>query len=113
MPWPLVSTRVVILQALAQGDRTLRELIEHVYKGTGGLISLNDFQVFPVLRQLESEGLIAANGRDLTSSGNNKRGGRPGRYHRISAAGSRLAKAQALSINGLLRAGLKRRQWGA
>ena len=108
MAWPLVSTRVVVLQALAHGDKTLRELIVYVHKGTRGLISLNDFQVFHVLRQLESEGLIAAHGRDLTYTGNKARGGRPGRYYRIRVAGSRVAKAQASAISGLLLAGLKR-----
>ena len=106
MSWPLVSTRVVVIQALAHGDKTLRELIEYVHSGTRGLIALNDFQVLRVLRELESEGLIAASGRDLTYAGNNARGGRPGRYYRLRAAGARLAKAQALAISGLLRAGL-------
>lgn len=107
MAWPLVATRVVVLQALAHGDKTVRELIAYVQKGTHGLVTLNDFQVFRVLRQLESEGLIAAHGRDLTYTGNNTRGGRPGRYYRIRAAGSRVAMAQASAIRGLLSAGLR------
>lgn len=107
MAWPLVSTRVVVLQALAHGDKTLRELIAYVHKGTRGLISLNDFQVFRVLRQFESEGLIAADGRDVTYKANNARGGRPGRYYRIRVAGSQVAKAQASAISGLLLTGLK------
>lgn len=106
MAWPVISTRVVVLQALAQGDKTLRELIPYVRKGTRGLITLNDFQLFRVLRQLEAEGLIAAHGRDLSYTGNSERGGRPGRYYRIRAAGCRIAKAQASAISGLLRAAL-------
>jgi DNA-binding PadR family transcriptional regulator len=104
MPWPLVSTRVVVLQALAHGDKTLRELIEYVGRGTGGLIVLNDFQLFRVLRELESEGLVAASGRNLVYTGNSARRGRPGRFYRVRAAGSRLANAQALAISGLLQA---------
>ena len=107
MAWPLVATRVVVLQALVHGDKTLRELIAYVHQGTRGLISLNDFQVFRVLRQLESEGLIAAHGRDVTYKGNNARGGRPGRNYRIRAAGARVAEVEASAISGLLLAGLK------
>ena len=107
MAWPLVSTRVVVLQALVHGEKTLRELIEYVRDRTGGLISLNDFQVFRVLRELESDALISATGRDRAYDGNNARRGRPGRYYRIRAAGSRVASVQASAMSGLLLAALR------
>ena len=96
----VIATEVALLQGLAHGNKTVRELLDYVEGQTRGVVTLNDGQVFPVLRKLQAKGLITAYGSDLTYDGNDSRGGRPGRYYRLTAAGYRLAEKQA---SGLLR----------
>ena len=59
-------------------------------------------RVYPVLRQLESEGLLESyDGESLP-----QRGGRPRRYYRLTAEGRRAAIDDAQALSGLFRPAL-------
>ena len=102
----VLASKIALLQGLAHGDKTLRQLLDYVEQQTSGLIALNEGQVFPVLRKLEVGGLISAYGSDLLYNGNDSRGGRPGRYYGLTAAGHRLAQRQAKGLIQLFDAAL-------
>jgi PadR family transcriptional regulator, regulatory protein PadR len=97
-----IDTKVALLQALLQGESYGLELIERVKKATGGRTTLMQGRVYPVLRQLESEGLLQSyNGEPLA-----ERGGRPRRYYRLTAEGRRVARDDAKALAGLLKPAL-------
>ena len=94
-----IDTKVALLQALIQGESYGLELIERVKKATGGRTTLMQGRVYPVLRQLESEGLLESyDGEPLS-----ERGGRPRRYYRLTAEGRRAAREDAKALAGLLK----------
>ena len=95
----LIDTRFALLQALIGGESYGLELIERVRTNTYGEVRLLQGRVYPMLRQLEAQGLIESfEGTPLPI-----RNGRPRRYYRITAAGTRMAKRQAVALEGLLR----------
>lgn len=95
----LIDTRFALLQALIGGESYGLELIERVRTNTSGEVRLLQGRVYPMLRQLEAQGLIESfEGTPLPI-----RNGRPRRYYRITAAGTRMAKRQAVALEGLLR----------
>lgn len=84
----LIDTKFALLQALIGGDSYGLELIDRVRTNTDGEVQLLQGRVYPVLRQLEAQGLIESyEGPALPT-----RNGRPRRYYRITAAGARLAR---------------------
>ena len=97
-----IDTKVALLQALISGESYGLELIERVKDATGGRTTLQQGRVYPVLRQLEAEGLLESyDGEPLA-----ERGGRPRRYYKLTAEGRRAAKADARAIAGLLKPAL-------
>ena len=54
----LIDTKFALLQALISGESYGLELIERVRTHTHGEVRLLQGRVYPVLRQLETQGLI-------------------------------------------------------
>ena len=95
---PMVETRTAVLQALLKGESYGLELIDRVKDATKGKLVLFQGRVYPVLRQLESEGLLKSfDGEPVT-----QRGGRPRRYYELTAEGRRVARQEATALSGLL-----------
>lgn len=93
----MVETQTALLLALADGDSYGLELIERVSTATGGRLRLMQGRVYPVLRAMESQGLI----RSYESEALAERIGRPRRYYALTASGSRAARADARALAGL------------
>ena len=97
-----IDTKVALLQALIQGESYGLGLIERVREASGGQVVLMQGRVYPVLRELEADGLLESyDGEPLP-----ERGGRPRRYYKLTAEGRRAAKADARAILGLLKPAL-------
>jgi PadR family transcriptional regulator PadR len=93
----MLDTQTAILQALISGPSYGLEVIERVGTASGGRIKLLQGRVYPVLRRLESEGLLRSwNGESVAETG-----GRPRRYYELTAEGMRAARADAKAINGV------------
>src|SRR3954471_3676405 len=92
-----VTAKAALLQALIEGDGYGLELIERVKTSTTGRMTLKQGSVYPALRDLEREGLIASyEGPSLP-----ERGGRPRIYYHITAEGLRVARSDRQVIQGL------------
>jgi PadR family transcriptional regulator PadR len=98
----VVDTRVAILQALMKGESYGLEVIERVREMSGGKIKVLQGRVYPVLRELEAEGLL----RSFDGEPVAERGGRPRRYYELTAEGRRAATSDARAIAGLLKPAL-------
>jgi PadR family transcriptional regulator PadR len=97
-----IDTRLALLQAFTHGESYGLEIIERVKKLTGGTVTIVQGRVYPVLRELEAEGLLESyDGPPLP-----ERNGRPRRYYRITAAGQRTARQDAKAILRLLKPAL-------
>jgi PadR family transcriptional regulator, regulatory protein PadR len=98
----MLITRTAILQALIGGDAYGLEIIDRVKVATRGEVLLMQGAVYPVLRQLETEGMLSSYEGERTA----ERGGRPRRYYRITAQGRKVAQREAGALIGLLRPAL-------
>jgi PadR family transcriptional regulator PadR len=98
----MIDTKTVLLQALMDGDSYGLELIERVRTATDGRIVLLQGRVYPVLRDLEEQGLVSSYDAEPSSS----RGGRPRRYYRLTAEGRRVARQEAAAISLLIQTAL-------
>ena len=94
----MLDTRTALLQALIRGESYGLELIERVRDLTEGRMKLMQGRVYPLLRELEREGLLKSYDGEPVS----ERGGRPRRYYELTSAGRRAAAADAHAIMGLL-----------
>jgi PadR family transcriptional regulator PadR len=98
----LLDTRTAILQALISKEGYGLELIDRVRDMTKGKVVLLQGRVYPLLRELEREGLLRSyDGPPLA-----ERGGRPRRYYELTAEGRRVARQEAAAIAGLLKPAL-------
>lgn len=95
----LLDTRGALLQALVTGESYGLELIERVSEDTQGLLILRQGRVYPVLRQLEEEGLVTSSEGEPSA----EKGGRPRRYYRLTAKGVAVAEVQAQAVFGLFK----------
>lgn len=93
------SSRPMVLSILAGGESYGYEILHRVALLSGGRVQWSDGMLYPVLRRLEKEGLIAGEWRTMES-------GRRRRYYHLSKKGRRqltedregwLAVHQALS----------------
>lgn len=94
----MLDTRTAILQALVKGESYGLELIDRVYELTNRRIKLMQGRVYPVLRQLERDGLL----RSFDGEKVQDRAGRPRRYYELTAEGRRVAFDEKLAIDGLI-----------
>lgn len=92
-------SRLALLQALVAGPGYGLELVERVRSRTKGRIVLRNGSVYPTLRDMEREGLIASY---EVSENAEERGGRPRRYYRLTALGANAAQEQRAAVRGLL-----------
>src|SRR5581483_6814226 len=99
----MLDTRTAILQAMMDGESYGLEVIERVRIMSGGKIRILQGRVYPVLRELEADGLLRSYDGELVA----ERGGRPRRYYELTASGRRVAASEAKAIAGLLRPALK------
>lgn len=99
----MLDTRTALLQALVQGESYGLELIERIREMTNGRFVPLQGSVYPVLRELEREGLLSSHdGAPLS-----ERGGRPRRYYELTAEGRRVARHEANAILRLLKPALR------
>jgi PadR family transcriptional regulator, regulatory protein PadR len=97
-----LDTKTALLQALVKGENYGLALIDLVREMTNGEVTIVQGRVYPVLRELETDGMAESfDGQPVA-----ERGGRPRRYYRLTAAGHRAAREQARSIYGLLKPAL-------
>ena len=76
------SSRPMVLSILAGGESYGYEILQRVRLLSGGRIEWSDGMLYPVLKRLEKEGLIAGEWRTVES-------GRRRRYYRLSAKGKK------------------------
>lgn len=92
------STRPMILTLLKKGPGYGYQIIQDVKQFSGGALEWSDGMLYPVLRKLESEGLIHSKWEIPDA-------GRPRRYYHITDEGRAVlndAKQQWLSVHELL-----------
>lgn len=99
----MLDTNIALLQALVSGESYGLELIERVRAASNGKVILLQGRVYPVLRELEEEGLLTS----FDGEPQKDRGGRPRRYYRLTAAGRRAAVGDAKALLGVLRPALE------
>ncbi len=80
------STRPLILSLLRAGESYGYEIIERVRSLSGGSLEWSDGMLYPVLRRLESEGLVRS--RWVTAENERRR-----RYYRLTPRGEEAAEA--------------------
>jgi PadR family transcriptional regulator PadR len=73
---------LAVLRLLETGERYGYELVELLERRTGGILSMGQSTLYPLLYNLEAKGLIAA--RSTTSDS-----GRPRKYYRLTDKGKR------------------------
>lgn len=76
------SSRPLVLSILAGGESYGWEILQKVRLLSGGRVEWSDGMLYPVLRRLESEGLVDGEWRTAES-------GRRRRYYRLSEKGRR------------------------
>ena len=97
-----LDTRTAVLQALMSKEGYGLEIIDRVREMTKGKVVLMQGRVYPLLRDLEAEGLLRSfDGPPLA-----ERGGRPRRYYELTAEGRRVARQEAAALVGLLKPAL-------
>lgn len=95
METPL-SAKAALLQALTAPGYGL-DLLERVRRASAGLIRLRPGSIYPALRAMEQEGLVAV--RPGQPGG---RRGRPRRYYELTLRGVEVAMAQRAALLELL-----------
>jgi PadR family transcriptional regulator PadR len=94
----VLDTRTAILQVLMKGESYGLEIIDRVRDSSCGKIRLLQGRVYPVLRELEADGLL----RSFDGEPRADRNGRPRRYYELTAEGRRVATGDARALAGLL-----------
>jgi PadR family transcriptional regulator PadR len=79
----MTPERKALLRALLDGEGFGLALVERVRVLTGGRVQLGQATVYPMLREMEAEGLLESREADPLP----ERGGRPRRYYRLTKAG--------------------------
>lgn len=92
-----VTAKAALLQALADGEGFGLELVSRVRERTAGKLELGSGSVYPALRELEREGLVASREADPLP----ERGGRPRRYYKLTAEGVRALRETRAVVRGL------------
>ncbi len=92
-----LSAKAALLQALISGPGYGLDLIDRVKKRTNGKLELGQGSVYPALREMEREGMVKSyEGEPMP-----ERGGRPRRYYKLTAEGTREAMTQRRAVVGL------------
>lgn len=73
-------------------------MVDRVKERTGGALVLGQGSVYPALRELEREGLIVSYQVDEQLA---ERAGRPRKYYKLTAKGSRMAMDNECLVLGL------------
>ncbi len=84
------SSRPMVLSILAGGESYGYEILQKVTLLSRGRVAWSDGMLYPVLRRLETEGLIEGEWRTAET-------GRRRRYYRLSAKGRRQLEADRAS----------------
>jgi DNA-binding PadR family transcriptional regulator len=93
---PFLTTQAGLLQVLRSGAGYGLELIRRLAESTG--VRLSEARVYPVLKQLERAGLVAA--VHLVAKG--RRGARARLYYHLTPAGAAAAEAERQALLALL-----------
>jgi DNA-binding PadR family transcriptional regulator len=90
----MLDMKLAILQVLLRQDAYGLQLIDELREMTGGRLVFAQARLYPALRELEADGLIASSAGEPVAV----RAGRPRRYFRITAAGRKQAARDAAAI---------------
>jgi len=93
---PFLTTQAGLLQVLRSGAGYGLELIRRLAKSTG--VRLSEARVYPVLKQLERGGLVAA----VRLAPKGRRGARARIYYHLTPAGAAAAESQRQALLVLL-----------
>jgi DNA-binding PadR family transcriptional regulator len=98
---PLTS-RAAVLQSLAKGESYGLEILDKLEKRSGKRVRFYQGSIYPILRSLEDEGLLASRAvkaEDATKTERKEgKGGRPRVYYRLTKAGRRAALKNRLIV---------------
>ena len=87
------STDLLVLSVLADGPRYGYAIIKQVAGQSGGTIRLTPGVLYPLLHQLEKQGLLLSDWESVQAAGNEHGAGRRRKWYRLSARGrKRLAQ---------------------
>jgi DNA-binding PadR family transcriptional regulator len=92
----VLTTRGTVLQLLRSGPGYGLDLIRRLKRSAG--LSLTEARIYPVLKQLEREGLVSA----VRVAPGRRRGGRTRIYYRLTRSGSTLAERDRRRLLRLL-----------
>jgi DNA-binding PadR family transcriptional regulator len=98
-PPPLLPAVFHIMLALADGERHGYAIKQEIELSTGGVISLGPGALYGTLRRMLEDGLIDESGERPDPESDDIRR----RYYRLTAAGRRLAAAEAERLESLVR----------
>lgn len=94
----ILTTRGALLQALRQGPGYGSDLMRRVDRATHGDERLSESRVYPVLKQLEQQGLLRA----WRVSPKGQRGARERIYYDLTSRGLREANRERAVLNAIL-----------
>jgi PadR family transcriptional regulator PadR len=104
-----MEPRILLLQALLEGEGFGLELGERIEQRSGGRSRLPQGQVYPTLRALERQGLVTSRIGETTAA----RKGRPRVYYALTAEGRRAALEDQETARGIFGfAGTPASAWG-
>ena len=83
------STDLLVLSVLADGPRYGYAIIKQVAGQSGGAIRLTPGVLYPLLHQLEKQGLLLSDWESVQAAGNEDGAGRRRKWYRLSAKGRR------------------------
>jgi len=95
---PLKPVDLILLLALAEGDRHGYALSQEVERRTEGAIRLEAGNLYRTLRRLLGEGLVGEAGRRLMDEGDDERRN----YFRITPLGLQAVQAEVKRLRSLL-----------
>jgi DNA-binding PadR family transcriptional regulator len=98
---PLTS-RAAVLQSLARRESYGLEILENLERRSGKRVRFYQGSIYPILRSLEDEGLLASRVIEAEDASKTERkdgkGGRPRVYYRLTNAGRRAALKNRLIV---------------
>lgn len=92
------TTRAVVLQALREGAAYGRDLIRRITRTTAGQVRPSEARVYPVLHELQREGLVKA----VRVVPGSIRGARSRTYYDLTLSGVKAANAERAILRSLL-----------
>ena len=101
---PLSASAFYILLALAEGERHGYSISKEVEAATDGTVKLPPGTLYRIIKQMSTDGWIAEREREANSADDERR-----RYYRLTTRGRKIAQAEAVRLDELVRIARERR----